>query len=64
MSEFKAKWTYKQAANFLGVLEQKLRSDVMNRRIPFTKLGRSVRFDPDTLQEYFELNTYHPEGVK
>jgi excisionase family DNA binding protein len=64
MNGLKPKWNYKQAAEFLGVSEQKLRTDVMNRSIPFTKLGRSVRFDPDTLQNYFEDKTYHPGGSK
>ena len=64
MTELKSKWNYEQASEFLGVSKQKLRTDVMNKRIPFTKLGRSVRFDPDTLQNYFERKTFHPEGSK
>jgi len=64
MSELRAKWNYKKAAEFLGVSQQKLRNDVMNRKIPFAKLGRSVRFDPDTLQGYFEKNTFNPDGAK
>ncbi len=64
MAELKPKWNYEQASIFLGVSKQKLRTDVMNKLIPFTKLGRSVRFDPDTLQDYFERKTFHPEVTK
>jgi len=56
------KWNYHQLAAHLGVSIHKLRRDVMNKKIPFVKIGRSVRFDPVTIQRWLEDNTNHPEG--
>lgn len=59
---FHPKWNYQDLAQYLGVSVQKLRQDVMKKRIPYTKLGRSVRFDPLVIQKWFEENTFDPEA--
>ena len=44
--------TYQQAAKILNISEPTLRRWVMERRIPFIKIGRLVRFDPDILMKW------------
>lgn len=41
-------WNEKEAARFLGLSIQFLQQDrVRDRRIPFCKIGRAVRYDPN-----------------
>lgn len=59
----KTLWRYADLARYLGVSEDKLRRDVMNRAIPFTKIGRVVRFDPEEIDTWLkESCTTHPEA--
>ncbi len=44
--------TYGQTAQLLGVAQTTLRRWVMERRIPFIKLGRSVRFNPAEIDQW------------
>jgi excisionase family DNA binding protein len=48
-------WTYKDLARFLKVSEAKVRHDVMDRKIPFIKIGRSIRFDKNQMAEFLKI---------
>jgi excisionase family DNA binding protein len=45
------------AATYLGVKERQIRSLVYRREIPFTKVGRLVRFDIQELDAWLKVNT-------
>jgi excisionase family DNA binding protein len=45
------------AAAVLNVSVHTLRKWVRERRIPVTRLGRAVRFDPRALERFVERNT-------
>lgn len=49
---------YQEAADRLGLAPGTLRVWVSQKRIPFLKLGRAVRFSPEMLEEIMT------EGVK
>lgn len=49
-----------EAARFLAVSPSTLYGWVWQRRIPFVKLGRAVRFDKADLEEYIDRNKVHP----
>jgi excisionase family DNA binding protein len=49
-----------EAARFLAVSPSTLYGWVWQRRIPFVKLGRAVRFDKADLHEYVSRNKVHP----
>ena len=46
--------TYAETAKLIGVAEPTVRRWVMLRKIPFIKLGRSVRFHPQALKGWIE----------
>jgi hypothetical protein len=49
----------KQVASLLGLSIQTLRNDRSNpslRRIPYVKLGKSVRYRPEDVAAYIERN--------
>ena len=49
--------TQKQAAEYLGFSEKKLERDRWcERRIPFVKMGRHVRYRASDLASYIESN--------
>lgn len=45
------------AAERLGVKVSHVRRLVNERRIPYTKVGRLVRFDPAALESWIKTNT-------
>lgn len=45
----------REAALYVNITERMVRSLVFQRRIPFTKIGRLVRFRPDDLDAWLEL---------
>lgn len=45
-----------QAAEYLGVTERWVRRAIADRRIPFSRVGRLVRFDPRDLDAYLASN--------
>ena len=49
-----------EAARFLAVSPSTLYGWVWQRRVPFVKLGRAVRFDKTDLEEYVDRNKGHP----
>lgn len=56
-----AAWTTRQAAQYLGVSESYLEGDRIGRkRIPFIRIGRAVRYDPQDLAAFRERSK---EGV-
>lgn len=44
-------------AAHLGITERHVRRLVAERRIPFVKVGRFVRFDPAAVTEWLERST-------
>ena len=46
-----------EAAEYLGVTQRTITSWVKERRIPFTRIGRSVRFDRLALDKQLESYT-------
>lgn len=46
--------TTKEAAALLGFKPQTLRTWVFYRKIPFVKIGSSVRFEPNAIREVIE----------
>lgn len=49
-----------EVATYLGVKESYVRHLVHERRIPFYKVGRLVRFDPDELDVWFKSGRQAP----
>jgi len=54
--------TTDEAANFLGVKSWTVRSWCCERRIPFVKVGRLVRFDRKRLERWILENTIEPSN--
>ena len=50
----------KEISQYLGVTVNTLYSWVCQKRIPYIKVGRLVRFDMDRIQKWLELNTVEP----
>ncbi len=48
--------TVREAAQYLAVSVSTLYGWVWQRRIPFVKVGRSLRFDLADLEEFIEVN--------
>lgn len=48
------------AASYLSVTERWVRRAVDERRIPYIKLGRLLRFDPDALDAWVAANAVTP----
>ena len=49
-----------QTADRLGVTVRWVRRAIAERRIPFIKVGRYVRFDPEELDAFVEANRVRP----
>ncbi len=43
-----------ELARMLGITERHVRRLVMERRIPFVKVGRFVRFDPRDIEQWLQ----------
>ena len=50
------------AAKYLGVSERAVRRWVAQRKIPFLKLNKFIRFELDDLDEWKRRNRTLPEG--
>ena len=46
----------------LGVSVRFVRRLVYERRIPYYKVGKFVRFDPETIDQWVQQNRIDPEG--
>ena len=53
--------TVQEAARYLAVSVSTLYGWVWQRRIPFVKIGRALRFDPLDLKALVEANKQHPQ---
>ena len=47
----------KEAAERLGTTERHMRALIANRKIAYIKVGRLIRFDPKSLDEWIEANS-------
>lgn len=56
--------TYEELATHLGLSPNTLRIWAMNRKIPFIKLGRAVRFRASDVEKWLSENTVQPIGGK
>jgi len=54
--------TIKQAAELMHVKVWTLRAWVSQKRIPYVKLGRLVRFDPKAINEFIAENSFKATG--
>jgi excisionase family DNA binding protein len=52
--------TVREAADYLSVSVSTLYGWVWQRRIPFVKVGRALRFDVDDLKKFVEGNKQQP----
>jgi excisionase family DNA binding protein len=52
--------TVREAAQYLAVSVSTLYGWVWRRRIPFVKIGRALRFDPQDLAAFIEANKHVP----
>jgi len=52
--------TIREAAQYLAVSVSTLYGWVWQRRIPFVKIGRALRFDPHDLTAFIEANKQVP----
>lgn len=50
----------KEAATYIGLSIHTLYTMVSQRRIPFVKVGRLVKFDLDLLDKWIKQNTVMP----
>ena len=50
--------TVQDAAKFLAVSTSTLYGWVYQRRIPFVKVGRALRFEPVELQKFVQANRF------
>ncbi len=51
--------TVQEAAKFLAVSTSTLYGWVYQRRIPFVKVGRALRFEMAELQKFIQSNRFH-----
>ena len=47
----------KEAADRLGTTERHMRALIADRKIAYIKVGRLIRFDPKSLDEWIEAQT-------
>ncbi len=67
MSEHKAitrKLTIRQATEMFPVSESWLRHKIMNREIPFIKIGRKTLIDQETFNAFLEAHIITPREAK
>jgi excisionase family DNA binding protein len=50
-------WNYADCGRFLRRSVNTLRRDVMYHKIPFIRVGRSIRFSPEAIRAYLAANT-------
>ena len=53
--------TVEQAAEWLGMSPAAIRSMVQRRQVPYFKVGRRVRFDPDHVQRWLNAQRVLPQ---
>ena len=47
-------WNHEQVARYIGSAPGSVRVKCSRRQIPFLKIGRLVRFDPDEIQRWLQ----------
>lgn len=55
-------WTYYDLSRYSRWSEITLRKKVSRREIPFVRVGRSVRFIPSRMREFFAASAVEPEA--
>jgi len=58
------KLTIRQATEMFPVSESWLRHKIMNREIPFIKIGRKTLIDAETFNQFLDAHVVAPRGVK
>ena len=56
--------TIKEAADYMGLSPHTLYTMVSQRRVPFVKVGRLVKFDVELLDKWIKQNTVMPMPPK
>ncbi len=52
--------TVKEAAERLGLTQKALRRKLDKKQVPYLKLGKLVRFDPEKLMQWANKNQHEP----
>ncbi|MBN1534560.1 MAG: hypothetical protein JXA20_17940 [Spirochaetes bacterium] len=53
-------WKLADLARWRNCSIAKCKDDVLHRRIPFIKDGRSIRFDPEVIKEFLKARVVEP----
>jgi excisionase family DNA binding protein len=53
-----------EVANLLGIKVSTIRAWVLERKIPYYKIGRSIRFSEQELQEFLQKNHRIPSPLQ
>lgn len=51
-------WTPEEVAERLGVKLRWVRRAIERHQLPFVRVGRLVRFDPETIERWIEANSH------
>lgn len=57
-------WNKRELAQYLGLKIWTIDAWVCQRKIPFLKLGRVVRFDPDKIEKWLEEREVTPSPTE
>lgn len=55
--------TIEELAGHLGVTVRHVRRQIAERRVPYVKVGRLIRFDPDEIAGWIN-DARHPEAAR
>ena len=54
-------WTHLQLAEFLNKSPHSIRGMVSRGQVPYLKIGRSCRFDPEAIKEWLNSHERQPK---
>jgi excisionase family DNA binding protein len=53
-----------EVAAYMGIKEKTVRNWTSKKTIPFTKIGGSVRYKKDDIDEFLKSKSIHPKSKK
>lgn len=53
----------RQLAEIMGVTPRTIKSWVQDRRVPYVKIGRSIRFRPEEMEKHLERRTIKQRAI-
>ena len=57
-------FTYESLADYLDCSAITLRKKVMNKQIPYIKIGRAVRFKPEEIQTWIDTQSFKFDWIQ